>query len=44
MVRAMCGLPLKDRKGSMDLIFMFGLNETIDQLAMQTVFVSIIKC
>ena len=31
MVRAMCGVQLKDRKRSMD--FMLGLNETIDQLA-----------
>ena len=34
MVRAMCGVQLKDRKRSMDLMFMLGLNKTIDQLAM----------
>ena len=34
VVRAMCGVHLKDRKTSMDLMFMLGLNETIDQLAM----------
>ena len=34
MVRAMCGVQLKDRKKSMDLMFMLGLNETIDQLLM----------
>ena len=34
MVRAMCGVQLKDRKRSSDLIFMLGLSETIDQLAM----------
>ena len=34
MVRAMCGVQLKDRKRSTDLIFMLGLKETIDQLAM----------
>ena len=34
MVRAMCGVQLKDRIRSMDLIFMLGLNETMDQLAM----------
>ena len=34
MVRALCGVQLKDRKRSMDLMFMLGLNETIDQLAM----------
>ena len=30
----MCGVLLKDRKGSTDLMFMLGLNETINQLAM----------
>ena len=34
MVRAMCGVQLKDRKRSKDLMLMLGLNETIDQLAM----------
>ena len=34
MVRAMCGVQLKDIKRSTDLMFMFGLSETIDQLAM----------
>ena len=34
MVRAMCGVQLKDGKGSTDLVLMLGLNETIDQLAM----------
>ena len=34
MVRAMCGLQLNDRKISTDLMFMLGLKETIDQLAM----------
>ena len=33
MVRAMCGVQLKDRKRSTDLMFMLGLNETIDLLA-----------
>ena len=33
-VRAMCGVQLKDRKRSMDLMFMQGSKETIDQLAM----------
>ena len=33
MVRAMCGIQLKDRKGSTDLMFMLGLSETIDLLA-----------
>ena len=33
MVRAMCGVQLKDKKRSIDLMFMLGLNETIDQLA-----------
>ena len=35
MVRAMCGLQAKDRKRSTDLMLMLGLNETIDQLAME---------
>ena len=34
MVREMCGVHLKDRKTSSDLMLMFGLNETIDQFAM----------
>ena len=34
MVRAMCGVQLNDRKRSTDLMFILGLNETIDQLAM----------
>ena len=34
MVRVMCGVQFSDRKRSMDLMFMLGLNETIDQLAM----------
>ena len=32
MVTAMCGVQLKDSKRSMDLMFILGLNETIDQL------------
>ena len=34
MVKAMCGVLLKDGKISADLMFMLGLKETIDQLAM----------
>ena len=34
MVRAICGVQLKDIKRSTDLMFMLGLNETMDQLAM----------
>ena len=34
MVRAMCGVQLKDRKRSMNLMLMLVLNETMDQLAM----------
>ena len=34
LVRAMCGLQLKDRKRFTDLMFMLGLRETIGQLAM----------
>ena len=33
MVRTMCGIQLKDRKQSTDLMFMLGLNETMHQLA-----------
>ena len=33
-MRAMCGVKLKDRKRSSDLMFMFGLHETIVKLAM----------
>ena len=34
MVRAMCGVQLKDRKRSTNLMFMLGLKEATDQLAM----------
>ena len=34
MVRAMCGVQHKDRKRSMELMFMLGLGGTIDHLAM----------
>ena len=34
VVRAMCGIQLSDRKRSTDLMFMQGLKEAIDQLAM----------
>ena len=34
MVRAMCGVQLKDRKMSTDLMFMLGLHETIGLLTM----------
>ena len=33
MVRAMCVVQFKDRKGSTDLMFMLYLNKTMDQLA-----------
>ena len=33
MVRAMCGVQLKDRKRSTDLMVMLGWKKTIDQLA-----------
>ena len=33
----MCGVQLKDRKGSTDLIVMLGLKETIDQSAMANI-------
>ena len=34
MVIAICGVQLKDRKRSIDLLLLLGLHETIDQLAM----------
>ena len=34
MVRAMCGVQLKNKKTAKDLIWMLGLHKTIDQLAM----------
>ena len=34
MVRAMCGVQQKDEKRSTDLMFILGLNETMDWLAM----------
>ena len=34
MVKAMCGVQLKDRKRSMDLMFMLGLKKTIDQCSL----------
>ena len=34
MVRAMCGVLLKNRKSSTNLMFMLSLHETMDQLAM----------
>ena len=37
MVRAMCGVQLKDIKTSMDLMLMLGLNGTMDQLAMANI-------
>ena len=33
MVRATCGVQLKDRKRPTDLMFVLGLSKTIDQLA-----------
>ena len=33
MVRAMCGVQLKERKRSTNLMFILDMNETIDQLA-----------
>ena len=34
VVRVVCGVQLQDRNRSTDLMFMLGLRETIDQLAM----------
>ena len=38
MVRAMCGVQLKARKRSTNLMLILGLNETIDQLVMASCF------
>ena len=38
MMRAICRVQLKDRNRSTDLMFMPGLNENIDQLAMANGF------
>ena len=37
MVRAMCGVQLKDRKRSTNLMFMLSLKEAIDLLAMENI-------
>ena len=34
MVRAICGVQVKDRKRSTDLMFMLSSNDTMDQLTM----------
>ena len=34
-MRAICGVQLKDRKRAKSLILMFGMNETMDQQAME---------
>ena len=44
MVRAMRGVHVKDKKRSTDLMFMLGLNETIDQLAMANNVVVVVMC
>ena len=36
MVKTMCRVQLKDRKQSTDLMLMLGLNEIMDQLAMES--------
>ena len=35
MMRIICGVQLKEKKISMDFMFMLGLKETMDQLAME---------
>ena len=44
MVRAMCGVQLKGTKRSTDLMFMLGLNETIDQLDYGKQFSLVLLC
>ena len=43
MVIAMCEVQFKNRKRDKDLMLMFGLNKTIDQLAM-AVFAGMVMC
>ena len=43
MLRTMCGVQLKDRKRTRDLLLTLGLNDTMDQLAM-TVFIGMVMC
>ena len=38
MVRAVCGVQLKDKKRSMDFILMLGLSETMEKLVMANSF------
>ena len=44
MVREMCGVQLNYGKRSKDLMYMLGLNETIDQLAIAVSFCGMVKC
>ena len=44
MVRALCGIQLKDRKGLADFMLMLGLNETIDQLSIANSVDSMAMC
>ena len=44
MVRATCGVQLKDIKRSTDLMFMLGLKQTKDHWLWQTVFVGLVLC
>ena len=44
MLRAMCGVQLKDRKKSKDMMLIYDLNETIDQWQWQTLFVGMVMC
>ena len=39
MARAICGVLLKDRKTTKDLMLMMGLKETMHQLAMQCLLI-----
>ena len=41
-MRAMCGVQLKERKISSNLIFMLSLSKTMDQLLWQTVFIGMV--
>ena len=43
-MRAMCGVQFKDRKCANDWMLVLGMNETLEQLAMQTVCSFVWSC
>ena len=43
-MKAMCGVQLRYRKRSMDLMFMLGFNEAIGQLVIKAVVAGMVMC